>query len=90
MLRNARLSGTAAQISRTRSSPNGFFFRQRFGPFRSAVFTRAALFLPVLPLPIRPPSAISPTFIARLIKGCRGGDHADFCQRDEKHAFSTL
>jgi hypothetical protein len=29
-------------------------------------------------LPIPPGSAISPTFIARLIKGCRGDAHAGY------------
>ncbi|MDN4987666.1 hypothetical protein KUL72_00670 [Bradyrhizobium arachidis] len=38
-------------------------------------------------LPIRPFSVISPTFIARLIKGCRGGVSCGFraCSQKPEH-----
>jgi hypothetical protein len=41
-------------------------------------------------LPIRPRSAISATFIARLIKGCRGDEPAGFSRKGINRATSTL
>jgi hypothetical protein len=41
-------------------------------------------------LPIRPGSAISPNFIARLIKGCRGDVTAGLFRLWNSQAFSTL
>jgi hypothetical protein len=41
-------------------------------------------------LPFRFCSAISPTFIARLIKGCRVDVRADICHKTNNLALSTL
>jgi hypothetical protein len=45
---------------------------------------------PGKPLPLRRSSVIRPTFVARLNKGCRGGDHADIFYFGISRAFSTL
>jgi hypothetical protein len=42
------------------------------------------------PLPSPRSSVIRPTFVARLNKGCRGGDHADIFDFEISRAFSTL
>jgi large subunit ribosomal protein L35 len=41
-------------------------------------------------LPFGRSSAISPIFIARLIKGCRGGDPCEFVPARNNRALSTL